>query len=174
MGELTWDYLGHGGGPYCDETWTITLITKINMASNILHKRTHQGGGNKISLHPSLLPLFEVNRYFRRFDDGTLKLSGRYEILLDETLPKNKILVSVENEMLKKAKDGDYVVCVKAITIEDKDELNKFFHRDMSEIQIRILKKDSEELANAFNDSEEIVLTEDKLIEEIEILNYVY
>jgi len=167
MGELTWDYLGHkkDDKSFIEQSdWNVTLLTRINMACNLIYKRTKQSGDYILKLHPFLLPLLESNPYFKRFDDGTIKLSGRYEILLDEALPNDKILLTMDNQFLNKAMDNDCLVVFKEIDNGNENE--------MFELQLTILKNGSEELTNALNDSEVTVITQDKLIEEIEILNY--
>ena len=81
--------------------WDRTLLTKINMLSNIIHHNTHQGGADTIRLGSEIwvMGLVEYLPLLNRWDGNDRKvgsLCGRWEVLLDENVPYNEIWVCRE------------------------------------------------------------------------------
>ena len=79
--------------------WDRTLITKITMISNTIHKNTYQGGADTIRLGSDLW-IMGLDAYAMLLNrDDTRKvgnLCGRWEVYLDENVPYNEIWVSRE------------------------------------------------------------------------------
>jgi len=99
-------YLEWGSTPpdrtvWTQKDWDRTLLTKINMLSNIIHHNTHQGGADTIRLGLEMwvmglveyLPL--LNRWVGN-DRKVGSLCDRWEVLLDENVPYNEIWVCRE------------------------------------------------------------------------------
>lgn len=82
--------------------WDRTLITKITMISNTIHKNTYQGGADTIRLSSGygwmVLPEYTMLQNYDEYDDtGKVgSLCGRWEVYLDENVPYNEIWVCRE------------------------------------------------------------------------------
>ena len=82
--------------------WDRTLITKITMISNTVHKNTYQGGADTIRLGSEVwmmgLPEYAVLVNYDEYDDTRKvgSLCGRWEVYLDENVPYNEIWVCRE------------------------------------------------------------------------------
>ena len=82
--------------------WNRTLITKITMISNTIHKNTYQGEADTIRLGSEIwmmvLPEYTMLQNYDEYDEtGKVgNLCGRWEVYLDENVPYNEILVCRE------------------------------------------------------------------------------
>ena len=121
---LEWDARPPDRTVWKQKDWDRTLLTKINMLSNIIHHNTHQGGADTIKIGSEIwmlglvgyLPLYRWNGIERV---GTL--SGRWDVLLDENVPYNEIWVCREQTTY-------------GITLEDREgdtPIITFNHGDM-------------------------------------------
>lgn len=87
---------------YRQRDWNRTLITKITMISNTIHKNTYQGGADTIRLGSEIwmmvLPEYTMLQNYDEYDEtGKVgNLCGRWEVYLDENVPYNEILVCRE------------------------------------------------------------------------------
>lgn len=163
--QLTWDYKGYRDYPTSlqisladtiQTDWNVTIVTKINYLSNLIHLSTYRGGANKIKINSGLLPLFETLIFFSKTEEG-MSLGGRYTVTIDDTLPKDIIVCYYETPDLISLREAGF----EFYTIK-KDE----------ELLVGILKTDSEEYKNALNDPNINMVTEDNCKGEIKILNY--
>ena len=163
--QLTWDYKGYRDYSKPIQTWTddtmqtdwnVTIVTKINYLSNLIHLSTYRGGANKIKINSGLLPLFETLTYFSKTEEG-MSLGGRYTVTIDDTLPKDIIVCYYETPDLISLREAGF----EFYTMK-KDE----------ELLVGIFKIDSEEYKNALNDPNIIMATEDNCKGEIKILGY--
>lgn len=121
---LEWDSNPPDG--WTQKDWDRTLITKITMISNTIHKNTYQGGADTIRIGSEVwvmglveyLPL--LNRWVGN-DRKVGSLCGRWEVLLDENVPYNEIWISREQPTI-------------GITLEDRGgeaPIITFNHGDM-------------------------------------------
>lgn len=108
MGELTWDYLGWEkfnrpiDSVYRQRDWNRTLITYMNQlnAQNFqtLHNNNIDGAClNRIKMNENLLDLIKDFEY-TVINNGVIKIGTRFEVEVDNNLPKNKILILKENK----------------------------------------------------------------------------
>ena len=99
--DLEWDSNPPDRLIWTQRDWDRTLITKITMISNTIHKNTYQGGADTIRIGSEVwamglveyLPL--LNRWVGN-DRKVGSLCGRWEVLLDENVPYNEIWISRE------------------------------------------------------------------------------
>ena len=123
---LEWDSNPPDRLIWTQKDWDRTLITKITMISNTIHKNTYQGGADTIRIGSEVwvmglveyLPL--LNRWVGN-DRKVGSLCGRWEVLLDENVPYNEIWISRERTTY-------------GITLEDREEeapIITFNHGDM-------------------------------------------
>ena len=163
--QLTWDYKGYRDYPTSlqisladtmQTDWNVTIVTKINYLSNLIHLSTYRGGANNIKINSGLLPLFETITYFSKSEEG-MSLFGSYTVIVDDTLPKDIIVCYYETPELISLREAGF----EFYTIKKGEEL-----------LVGILKTDSEEYKNALNDPNINIATEDNCRGEIKILNY--
>jgi phage pi2 protein 07 len=159
MMKLTWDYnyQEYSNVFGLQKDWNQTLITKINQMSAMIFQKTHRGGANKIKINSVLLPLFHDLEYFNIDDYNEMFLAGRYRITIDDSLPKNIVLLSYETQDM--------------IDLESKGFVY-YSVKHGEELSIGVFKLDSEEYTNALNDPNFFILNKDNCKGEIEILNY--
>ncbi len=99
--DLEWDSNPPDRLIWTQRDWDRTLITKITMISNTIHKNTYQGGADTIRIGSEVwvmglveyLPL--LNRWVGN-DRKVGSLCGRWEVYLDENVHYNEIWVSRE------------------------------------------------------------------------------
>ena len=121
---LEWDARPPDRTVWTQKDWDRTLLTKINMLSNIIHHNTHQGGADTIKIGSEvwMLGLVEYLPLYRW--DGIERvgtLSGKWDVLLDENVPYNEIWVCREQTTY-------------GITLEDREgdtPIITFNHGDM-------------------------------------------
>jgi len=100
--SLEWDSNPPDRLIWTQRDWDRTLITKITMISNTIHKNTYQGGADTIRLGSEIwmmsLPEYAVLVNYDEYDDTRKvgNLCGRWEVYLDENVPYNEIWVSRE------------------------------------------------------------------------------
>ena len=89
---LRWNYKQSSGtyGVLTQKDWNQQLIVEINRISAQIFKSTLMGGANTIVIHKNLLSLFYDLEYF---DEKTMQLGGRYQIIIDNTVQHNKVLL---------------------------------------------------------------------------------
>lgn len=100
--DLEWDSRPPiGTNNFRQRDWDRTLITKITMISNTIHKNTHQGGADIIRLGSEVwvMGLVEyfpsLNRWVGR-ERKVGSLCNRWEVLLDFNVPYDEIWVCRE------------------------------------------------------------------------------
>ncbi len=152
--SLTWDYtewinMFEQSMFSTQRDWNQTLVTRINQLAANIAKASLIGGGNMISLHPHLLPLFDDLEYLKINEDGQRILSGRYRFNLDMTLPEDKIYVYISMELAA------------PLILEG-----------MENKKMVVVKSDSPSMAIYENNNEFEIINPDLLIGEITILNY--
>ncbi len=97
--DLEWDSNPPDRLIWTQRDWDRTLITKITMISNTIHKNTYQGGADTIRLGSDLWFMgLESYAMLLNIDDTRKvgSLCGRWEVYLDENVPYNEIWVSRE------------------------------------------------------------------------------
>jgi hypothetical protein len=105
--ELEWNSKPPDRTVWTQKDWDETLVTKITMLSNIIHKNTYQGPADTIRIGSEVwmmgLPAYarstNVNAEVIPEDTLTIKvgnLCGRWEVYLDENVPYNEIWVCRE------------------------------------------------------------------------------
>jgi dCMP deaminase len=70
--------------------WNQTLMTKINQCSAIIFKANNRCGANKVRVTPHL---FKIVSTLEFFNNETMILAGRYDVIIDYKLPKDEIVV---------------------------------------------------------------------------------
>jgi len=90
-----WDLRGWMGveepTPQAQREWNKTLINKIMMISNKIHQSSRRGGAaDTIIMHPELEILLHPDLY----DDFRKKLLGRFNVVLDPTMEKDRIEIN--------------------------------------------------------------------------------
>jgi hypothetical protein len=86
--KIVWDNKGIDKDSQSD--WSQTLHTIINEITVKIYKSTFLSC-NLITIHSSLLPLFERLNYY---SNEKKMLNGRFKLKLDDTLDTNKIFIS--------------------------------------------------------------------------------
>jgi hypothetical protein len=89
--NVTWDYLGWGDlgyNDYLQSGWNRTLITKINIISQQIHRSSIRRGADTVIMNPKNLVLFNSS-----YDQETQSLRNRYKIVLNEDISLNHIFV---------------------------------------------------------------------------------
>jgi len=98
--KLEWDYLGYQkyahteslDFEYWQNDWNQTLITCINQLSAKIH--VEKGVGvNLIKTNTKCFKILKSSMFFGVTDDGIFNIDNRYKIVIDTTLPINKIHV---------------------------------------------------------------------------------
>lgn len=127
--ELEWNSKPPDRTVWTQKDWDRTLLTKINMLSNIIHHNTHQGGADTIRLGSQmwvmglveyLIHLGDWSFFGDAIKVGTLLVAG-WDVLLDENVPYNEIWVCREQTTY-------------GITLEDREgdtPIITFNHGDM-------------------------------------------
>jgi len=141
--KLTWDYKPKA--EYVID-WNQTLITRINQISANIYQSSLHGGANHISINPVLLPLIETLEYYKK---STNTLSGRYVINLDVTLPKDKLYVYQSGFPMEPM-------------VHSVNGLN----------EVTVIHSESPQIEEYRNKEHVNIITPDRLIGEITILNY--
>lgn len=95
MSDITWDYLGWEKLNLPNNTanqkdWTQTLLTSFNQCSAVIHRVTHRGGANYISINEHLLPMLKEIEFF--IEDNN-SIGHRFSIIIDNTQPKDTIVI---------------------------------------------------------------------------------
>jgi hypothetical protein len=89
-----WDLRGWMGveepTPHAQREWNKTLLSKIMMISNKIHQSSRRGGADTIIIHPDLEVLFHPDHY----DDFRGKLMGRFNVILDSTMERDRIEIN--------------------------------------------------------------------------------
>jgi hypothetical protein len=89
-----WDLRGWMGveepTPHAQRDWNKTLLSKIMMISNKIHQSSKRGGADTIIIHPDLEVLFHPDHY----DDFRRKLMGRFNVILDSTMERDRIEIN--------------------------------------------------------------------------------
>jgi hypothetical protein len=89
-----WDLRGWMGveepTPHAQREWNKTLLSKIMMISNKIHQSSRRGGADTIIIHPDLEVLFHPDHY----DDFRRKLMGRFNVILDSTMERDRIEIN--------------------------------------------------------------------------------
>jgi len=102
-----WDYSewrkNNSDGPYTQHNWNQTLITKINQVSAQIYKFINHGA-NRIIINQRLLDIFETLEYYHKktsenneISNHAGSLSGRYIVILDESITEDKIYLAYAN-----------------------------------------------------------------------------
>jgi hypothetical protein len=90
--RVDWDYNNPDETLLSRRDYNKTLITKINYISNLIHRGSFRGGADTIIIHPSIEELFYNEWYY----EGTKQLIGRYQVVLDDSMPRN--IIKLENK----------------------------------------------------------------------------
>jgi hypothetical protein len=167
MRQLTWDYKEFKKQEpmvFCSQKdWNQTLMTKINQMAAQINKTTYMGGPNKIKINKKLFSLLSDLDYFRVNENGDFTLSGRFHIIIDNSILDDTILIYHETENVLKAKEDNKMFCIENVKNE-----NDIFY----EIKFSLVEINSTEYNNALNNPNIKVLTDEMLSGEIKILNY--
>ena len=124
--DLEWDSNPPDRLIWTQRDWDRTLITKITMISNTIHKNTHQGGADIIRLGSEVwvMGLVEYFPSLNRWVGNDRKvgsLCNRWEVLLDFNVPYDEIWVCRERPTY-------------GITVENTEgdtSVMRFNHRDI-------------------------------------------
>jgi hypothetical protein len=161
--KYDWDYLGWksyslSSDGLTQNEWNQTLITRINQASAWIGKDTYRGTANVLYMHPKTFTIFKSLEYY---DQQSNTLSGRYAIVVDDKLPKDKIFVKFENNRSSSAlKLGEGQV----FAVKKPQNLN--------ELSLMILNIYSHSFDEIKNDPEYTVITDKLCTGEITINNH--
>lgn len=148
-----WDYLGWKETgttlPNPQGDWNVTLLTKINYISVLIHEVTFRGGANLIIAHPDMEPMFDSIPYYV---PETKLLGGRYKVEFDSTINPDEIYVKYEHKEHTNMKDSGFMfipfkgeemdgsmeeVVLKLIKISDNEEMvNTFLSKSMGVIKV--------------------------------------
>lgn len=140
-----WDYLGWKewenvkdlGSPQTD--WNMTLITKFNYVSKLIHEQTFRGGANQIIAHPDMELLFETMVYY---DSDNKSFMHRYNVIYDQTIPLDEIHLRYDYKEKGRLPD-DFIL----IPIEGENEISN----GVKEISLKLYKiSENEEIVNDF------------------------
>lgn len=95
--KLNWDYKISEGFRFTSGTqldWNNTIVTKINQISAQIYQSSHNGGANRLTMHPNVFKNIMKKLEYTNVDgDGNYKLSGRYKIDFDKELPEDKLYI---------------------------------------------------------------------------------
>lgn len=95
--NLSWDYSAWKenpkSAPYMQKDWNQTLVTRINQVSAQIFKASYRGGADTIHIHSDLLPIIQTLEFF---NEQEMKLSGRYDVVIDDSLNKTRLYVSAQ------------------------------------------------------------------------------
>ena len=105
--EFEWNSRPPDTTIWTQRDWDRTLLTKITVISNTIHKNTYQGPADTIRIGceiwmmglPEYLPSLNTDAEVVPGDTLTIKvgnLCGRWEVYLDENVPYNEIWICRE------------------------------------------------------------------------------
>ena len=97
--ELEWNSILPDRDIWTQRDWDRTLVTKIQMLSNLIHHMTYQGGADTIRLGSEawIMGLDAYAMLLNRDDTRKVgSLCGRWTVYLDENVPYNEIWVCRE------------------------------------------------------------------------------
>jgi len=97
--ELEWNSRPPDRTTWTQRDWDRTLVTKIQMLSNLIHHMTYQGGADTIRLGSEawIMGLDAYAILLNRDDTRKVgSLCGRWTVYLDENVPYNEIWVCRE------------------------------------------------------------------------------
>jgi len=76
--------------------WNQTLATKINEISAHIHMATLLGAADTVETHPINMVFIE---YFEYYNKSTKKIGNRFDVIINDSLDKNRILVYKSNDI---------------------------------------------------------------------------
>ena len=97
---LEWNSRPPDTTTWTQREWDRTLVTKIQMLSNLIHHMTYQGGADTIRLGSEawIMGLDSYAMLLNRDDTRKVgSLCGRWTVYLDENVPYNEIWVCREH-----------------------------------------------------------------------------
>ena len=97
--EMEWNSRLPDRDIWTQRDWDTTLVTKIQMLSNLIHHMTYQGGADTIRLGSEawIMGLDAYAILLNRDDTRKVgSLCGRWTVYLDENVPYNEIWVCRE------------------------------------------------------------------------------
>ena len=97
--ELEWNSRPPDRTTWTQRDWDRTLVTRIQMLSNLIHHMTYQGGADTIRLGSEawIMGLDAYAILLNRDDTRKVgSLCGRWNVYLDENVPYNEIWVCRE------------------------------------------------------------------------------
>lgn len=87
---LAWKEVSKAASPYTQVDWNWTLLTRINQCSAQIHQMNLRGGADTITLNRFV---FEIIEAFDYYDSKTKMLSGRYKVIVDNSIKEEIIYV---------------------------------------------------------------------------------
>lgn len=161
--KLKWDYLGWKENPNAtgisQKDWNQTLVTNINLISTQMHQSSAWRCAEIVRVHPKTFLILKDFEYIQKFD-GKIKIGNRYEVIIDETLPMDKVFIGISDTT------KDLVVAIKPSIDLDK---NPNCH-GMREISFYL--PNDEKLETLKEDPMVKIVTPDVFLGEIDILNH--
>ena len=97
--DLEWNSRPSDRTTWTQRDWDTTLVTRIQMLSNLIHHMTYQGGADTIRLGSEawIMGLDSYAILLNRDDTRKVgSLCGRWTVYLDENVPYNEIWVCRE------------------------------------------------------------------------------
>jgi len=79
------------------ENWNQTLLTKLNQAGANIHQKNMRCGANKVRCGKEI---FSIIQSFEYFDKSTMSLGTRYDIIIDNNIPKDEIVVYYDRRLI--------------------------------------------------------------------------
>lgn len=99
--NLKWDYSAWKespkSAPYMQRDWNQTLMTRINQVSAQIIKSSFRSSAETIHIHSDLYPIFQTLEYFH---EQEMKLAGKYDVVIDNSLDNDKVYVSSQKVLL--------------------------------------------------------------------------
>jgi hypothetical protein len=126
-----WDLRGWMGveepTPHAQREWNKTLVNKIMMISNKIHQSSRRGGADTIIMHPELEILLHPDQY----DDFRKKLLGRFNVVLDPTMEKDRIEINNQEiledlQFIPFTNDDENTIEFKPLISCSEDEIIKY------------------------------------------------
>jgi hypothetical protein len=126
-----WDLRGWMGveepTPHAQLEWNKTLVNKIMMISNKIHQSSRRGGADTIIMHPELEILLHPDQY----DDFRKKLLGRFNVVLDPTMEKDRIEINNQEiledlQFIPFTNDDENTIEFKPLISCSEDEIIKY------------------------------------------------